>query len=741
MLLSAASARRVSALTPLAVPLDVVETAGVDRRAFPAAGSVPFARGRVRDPGAVHLTGPDGAPARAQGTVLERWRDGSVRWLLLDFLADVPAGRRVVYTLRDGPPPDAAGAPHVAVADGGRTLDTGAVRVRLGGDGALVRVETGDASVPVALAPVTIDGRSDATSARSAVTIETRGPVRTEALVTGRVAPGLEYEARVAAFAGRRFVRIRLTVTDVADEPFLPLRSLALEAGGPFVRAAFGLDGRSERFPSLDRAHELVQPDADAFRLDGAAAGRRADGWARAVGDHAITTVVAPDFWREYPKALAIEQARVRLDLFAGRDAPVQFGTGAAKTHEVWIAVEPPDGATPPRELAAALGAPLVALPPAEWIVASGALPQALAPSARGASDFLGRVADAFQRYRRDADKARWDDGPPVACEARTSEHPRTGFYGVFNWGDWNFPGYRDHTDGCDAWGNLEYDLPQVLGLAWAATGSRVFYDGMLAAARHYRDVDVIHHAPGHPDWVGLNHPHTNMHFTFGTPANVDLGHTWTEGLLTAYRLTGETRFLAAARGIADALASRVRNANNPRKFGWPMIALVAVWDATGEQRYADAAHVFATQAMPTYRPSPASADWKMGILADGLATVDAATRDPEIRRWLVAYADTLAGDPGRWPDARYALPLGYLAVATGNAEYERVAVGTSRTMSVPAWGKPLAIAGRTGFRLLGPLAARDAVTRDRAAPPPASAPAPRPPSPRRRAPGRPTAG
>src|SRR5207237_185950 len=116
------------------------------------------------------------------------------------------------------------------------------------------------------------------------------------------------------------------------------------------------------------------------------------------------------------------------------------------------------------------------------------------------------------------------------------------------------FPGYRDHADGCDAWGNLEYDLSQVLGLAWAATGSRLFLEALVPAARHYRDVDVIHHAPGHPQWVGLNHPHTALHFTFGKPAYVDLGHTWTEGLLTYYRLTGETRALEAARGIAPRL-------------------------------------------------------------------------------------------------------------------------------------------------------------------------------------------
>jgi hypothetical protein len=83
---------------------------------------------------------------------------------------------------------------------------------------------------------------------------------------------------------------------------------------------------------------------------------------------------------------------------------------------------------------------------------------------------------------------------------------------------------------GCDAWGNLEYDLTQVLGLDFAVTGNRQTWDAFVAAARHYRDVDVVHYAPGHEDWLGINHPHKVKHFAVESRNNVDLGHTWLEG-------------------------------------------------------------------------------------------------------------------------------------------------------------------------------------------------------------------
>src|SRR5262249_17961213 len=161
-------------------------------------------------------------------------------------------------------------------------------------------------------------------------------------------------------------------------------------------------------------------------------------------------------------------------------------------------------------------------------------------------------------------------------------------FFGMFHWGDWNFPGYHDTTKGCDAWGNLEYDLAQVLALAYAATGEWSYYDGMVAAARHFMDVDVIHYHRAHPTWVGMNHPKNPLHFSFEL-GGVDLGHTWTEGLLSYYYFTGDARGLEAACGIADYLVQRIRGPlvlGNPRQFGWPQIALTAAYEATGNDAY-----------------------------------------------------------------------------------------------------------------------------------------------------------
>ena len=705
-----ASAVRAAAAppAPLAVPLVLDETGGVARHAFPASASVPFPRSRLTRPDTLWLAAPDGHATAFQSRALERWADGSVRWLLIDFLADVQSRGNATYTLRDGKPAGEPRGPHLRMEtrEGARLVESGALRVRVAGagDAPLAELTVGSSTVRLGVPTLTVDGAKGGAPTSRKVVVESEGAIRTELLVTGRYPQGIDYETRLAVFAGQPFVRVQETVINRADPHYAPLRSLAMPVTGRFTRGAVGIDGETHAFEHLEPPHELLQIDAVPVNLDGARAGRRGDGWARESGDDVTVTVALPTFWQEYPKAFRLAPERLELDLFAGSDAPVQFGTGAAKTHELWIAVE---SGTPRKadDLAAAVAAPLVALPPSDWIAASHALPQALSGKAPAAREFLARLATAFAAYRERQRTERWDDGPPTSCATRTTEHPRVGLYGALNFGDWQFPGYRDQTRGCDAWGNLEYDLPQVLGLAWAATGARPFLEGLVTSARHYRDVDVIHHMPEHPEWVGMNHPHKMLHFAWEASETVDLGHTWTEGLITHYRLTGEVRSLEAARGIADALVDKVGRAKNPRQFGWPMLALAAVYDATNDRRYRDAALDYALAGMQVFEPTPAAGDWKMGILADGIAATHAATGDDRLRRWLVAYADEYVSAPTRWTDPRFALPLGYMAALTGQQRYATRAKSTADTMKIGEWGKPLAAIGRTGFRLLGPLA------------------------------------
>jgi hypothetical protein len=510
-------------------------------------------------------------------------------------------------------------------------------------------------------------------------------------------------------------------------KPYVYVRSLTLGLRGRFEQTALGLDGSTRRFTD-GRKHRLSQRDAApaGCSLDGGAC-ESGDGWAAARTPDATLIAVRRWFREEWPQAIVVDGDALTFDLLAGRDEPVPVGIGAAKTFELWIGAGAFDD---PGATARALRQPVTAFVDPRWVAASRALPHAVAPDGVGVAALVARLNTAIGRYLARNRAERWDDGAPVPCDQRTVEHERIGAFGAFNWGDWNFPGYRDNSEGCDAWGNLEYDLTEVLGLAWAATGTPATWEAFVAAARHYRDVDIIHHAPGYDEWVGFNHPHKARHFAVESPNKVDLGHTWLEGLATHYRLTGERRSLDAVRGIADVLVQRQRKAGNPRQYGWPMIALAAAYDVTADTRYRDAALGYATAAIAVHEATPAAGDWKMGILADGIASVHAATGDDPLRGWLVRYADAFVATPERFDDPRYALPIGYVAAITGDARYRSTALGVVDRMPIGDWGKNLAMSGRTAFRILADLAGtRGSPTPDRAEPPRPSAGAPRRPS------------
>jgi len=315
-----------------------------------------------------------------------------------------------------------------------------------------------------------------------------------------------------------------------------------------------------------------------------------------------------------------------------------------------------------------------------------------------------GSCAGRTRRRGARNDTERWDDRGEVQCSPGKADRPRTGAYGMWNWGDWNFRGYHDDIKGCDAWGNLEYDTAQVLGLTFAASGDPAVHELFVAAARHFMDVDTIHSIslPKRENWKGMNHPKNPLHFSFEL-GGVDLGHTWSEGLVTYFYLTGDERGLAVARGIADYLVLRSERlrGGNPRQFGWPQVALLAVFDATGHTRYRDAALVYARRGMESAGAERAR-QWKDGIFAEGLSYTHAATGDEAILAWLEEYAAAVVRE--RKTDPRFYPAVAYVAAVKPDSALREAALQAVEKIDLGNWGKPFSIGGRIGFRVLSLL-------------------------------------
>lgn len=694
-----------AAAAPAPVPLTVREPDGIERRAWPLTVGVPFAAGTLRDGEALVVRDEQGAALPTQTRMLARWPDGSVRWLLVDTQLNLRPGQERRLRVEPGSPPPAAAALQVTESTAGIAIDTGVLRftVPRARFAILDGLQTTGADAtplgPLTALLVAGERRGNAQPPTSLRVLE-RGPLRTRIELRGTYGNGFDYVVRLDAYAGQPFVRILHTFINTGSRAFVSVPQISLElplGGFRPGRYRFGLEKAKPRHgPLPDEGLSLVQRDNESARIEGANEDVRLAGWLELGATRAALGFAARAFWQEYPQGFAVTRTTARYDLWSPAAGPAQAGIGAAKTHEVALWLAAPERLPP--GVGAALRRPLVAVVDPNALAATGALPLAVGGS-EAATRFARKAADAARRYLKRNTQERWNDCGKVHCNELGLDVERVGAYGMWNWGDWNFRGYEDRVKGTDSWGNLEYDTTEVLALSFTASGDAELHEAVVAAARHYMDVDTIHAYPARPEWVGMNHPKNPLHFSFelGGP---DLGHTWTQGLVDYYYLTGDERGLAVARGIADYLATRVQGVvrGNPRQWGWPQIALLAVYEATGETRYRDAALRYATRGMEAHPPGK-SEHWKLGILADALAHTHAATGDAAVRAWLEEYATTLMAQPVR-SDARVYPALAYVGRLTDNAAMCDAALQRAQRLDLGSWGKPFSINGRIGFRI-----------------------------------------
>ncbi len=642
-----------------------------------------------------------------QTRVLSRWDDGSIRWLLADVAVTVAAHATATLTVAAATadrslPPALQSRVQVAERSDGVAIDTGPLQFTVPRTSFAilddVRLHGHAMRASPLRALMTLDQRVEPRPP-SAVTVRENGPLRAQIEMRGQLAPGFDYLVRVHAYAGQPFVRIFFTFVATGPAEMTAVRQLAVTAALPASTYRLGLAHSPATGRVTKAGVRLIQADNQVFLLNGERHQGHAAGWIEANGATGGIGIASRFFWQEYPQSFEVTPTHLTYNLWTPDAAPAQIGVGAAKTHEFVVNFfdkMPPAGTT------AALAAPLTAQIDPVWSAATGALPNAIAPG-KDTDAFLHRLNDALPQVEAHTAAERWDEAAHDDCPPAGAERVRIGAFGMLNWGDWNYPGLHDTTKGCDAWGNLEYDLTQVDALAFVATGTPTYHELMTAAARHFMDVDVIHAQPRQSKWIGMNHPKNPLHFSFAH-SGVDLGHTWTEGLVSYYYLTGDDRALDAARGIADYLVRRLQAGvvgANPRQWGWPAIALLAVSQATGEPRYLSTARDYARRGMKAFAPTDLSS-WKIGILADALANTHAATRDADIEQWLRTYAAAVAAKPDG--DLRLYPAVAYVAALTHDARLAASARAAADRIQFGSWAKPFTIAGRTGFRILSLL-------------------------------------
>ena len=550
------------------------------RLSEPVRFGLPFAQGVIHDPAQIALE-IAGRPVPVQTRALSRWPDGSVRWALIDFLADLDLRESIAATARrrDGEPPEPAAV--VTVSDtGGRTIvDTGALTFDL----SALKLTIGEHEVGMRLS-IHEERLGELEIGAGSVRVLTAGPLVAEVVIEcpcsahGRhvldarllfrfFAGKAHIHAEVAVFSREQdlnLTQIRATVTPT-QQPASELR-----AHTSMKRAQVGPAELVYNYPVEARSDPIYYEDSPdpCWVLWRAGWGARlcvgepyAPTHGRAGG--VMATIRNAD--HHFPTRLAATPDGIEIDLRPPNEEPLHLYPWMGKSYEVLVSLVPPEKTGYELTLDSALfQRPVRPVCSPEYYAVCGAFGD-IFPTSRKYAGFEGLISTALRERSLGVGAMHFGDEPNLGYT------------------------YDDRGHGELVWTNCEYDTPRMLIMQYARTSNRAWFESADAAARHLMDIDFLRNSDN-PRWAGGICCHEGDH---RVAAYAGPSHEWCEGLIDYHHLTGCERALETALSVGDNVCRYIEDgefdrvgAYALRELGWALTAIAACLRATNDDRY-----------------------------------------------------------------------------------------------------------------------------------------------------------
>lgn len=587
-----------------------------DKKLEPATVAVPFPKGELSHGNLNYLklkSHPEGRCYPAQFSATAFWEDGTIKWLLVHFLGDLPANKEADYELclsEEQKGAESTGFPVVYVKqEGGYTsIDNGYMRIELAKTGQRClfhRIVTPGHtySSDEVIGPVIKNQKGEGFKVEIGAggweMIE-NGPVRVMMRTSGKHYSGKNswfgYSMIITIWAGKPWILADYQIINTEDDksaagrqgmvinneqaglkynkdyPYEVIREMKLE-----IRPGNG-DGREEArhgiYTSSFNYHvkkgdkeplsEIITADtimdtANEMFPEVLFSIFAAD-WRNR--DYAVTAAIHQAY-QNFPKALETSGKGISISFLPEYNPMLKVPQGVAKTSRFYLyfhEVELEDRMLVDRVHQFEMP-PLPVLEPEVYMDAAVFDPYVSNRYHHETERFLYRYVDS-----------------------------RAKGLGILNFGDgpeWEYI-KQGRSKGELIWINNEYDMPHNFMVMLARTGDRRYFDYMKAAAEHWYDVDFCHYS-GQTNRTGLLYTHSVDHVS-GQPVP---SHQWVEGFLDYYHLTGNPCGLEAAnsigQGLLELMELPIYHATatvEPREIGWAMRAFMALYRETWEQRW-----------------------------------------------------------------------------------------------------------------------------------------------------------
>jgi hypothetical protein len=600
---------RIARSTPQIIELTVSQA----RQNWPVTSGVPFARGALASADDAQLLDAAGKPVPAQFEATSFWPDGSVKWLLISFIANAPEMFRLKI---------AGGGTNPAPQEAIPTCPAFKARI-IDGNGKTY-----------------LAGKPDTT------VNEERGPIRAVTRTEGDFvaddgAKLFRWQARCFAYAGQPWVRVSWTIGNNNTNAVLT----NLREAGVWLP-----------FTNTNAASVVAATNATP-----------ASGYASVSdGKHSLAAVVK-DFWQTYPKGIATKPDGLHLrilpalpaDAFAKESKNTEdlirlyycydhgqyrIKRGLQFTTDFFVVA---DATVNP----AWFDQPLFAVAPPQHYCTSGVF-GVVEPRQPGLfDDYEKLVEDGFlqlEKNRREKREYGWMNYGDWFGERR------------FNWGNHEY----------DLMGALALQFARTGDLKYLQRADQASRHSTDIDTVHYpwqprMSGRVYAHSVGHVG--GFFGPldlklltHGNM---FIAGAIDPGGHIFQPGNFHLGFLTGERRYVEIAEMVCAAQATYLTakfDFGIERSAGWPLMNAVVAYEATGNPFYLNAARLYVERIVakqtergdwnlphgppeclhiPTH---PGGKAFAAGVLLNGLMMFDMVAPSPSVKQCIVRAAHWL---------------------------------------------------------------------------------------------------
>jgi hypothetical protein len=537
----------------VAVPIGVEDGSGIARKGWPVRCGVPFAQGMLPKESVFELKGPDGKSVPVQTAPMATWLDGSLKWVLVDFPADVAANGHVFYTLTGNPGKKTDQEPLVTQNGEEFKVPGGSLKatdLRLFGlfgpedlwweDGAGQKYYfrlIGDGA-----------GMSVVENGVNRAVIKAAGWY-----VNDKNRPVCLGELRMEYYRGKTFRKLEHTVTFGGDPWKEKLGSYGIrfqlpEKGFESVSAEF--DGKTQsgkNITVLQRSSDGANLTVDGKELQGV----RAIGAVEFTGKtNAPIGVYHRNFWQMAPKKLVADAVggTVAFSYWPSESGAMSFlpredgwipssssseaiAVGMSRTHEIFI-----DFADTKVEAAEKyLSEPVVAIVPPKYLAQTKAMLHLSHYDPERYPELEQLISSTIDFY--------------------ASQRELFGWYGEWVYGGipnfWNPKEYRWFDFGRYAWILNEGDIAEGPWLCFMRSGDRKYLKFAEINTRHLMEVGTIRWNPTWPNYVGLNRRHHECIWL----SSGDTGHSMLDPFLDCYYATGYRPAWEAAERMAGAMS------------------------------------------------------------------------------------------------------------------------------------------------------------------------------------------